>query len=115
MSTLVIRDHAIWMKHLPDFLQERVRQMEPGEVIRLEVDGIVGFWQRMDDGHDGRPTYGLKPVDAMRDVWHKWQARRGDTVTIRPVGEDATEYLKAVAETLSEWSSAEDELAYGDL
>jgi hypothetical protein len=115
MSTLTIKDNAIWIKHLPEPLQERARQMQAGETVRLEIDGVVGVWQRMDDGQDGRPTFGLKPIDAMREVWLKWQARRGETVVIKPVGEDAVDYLKAVSETLSEWSSAEDELAYGDL
>ncbi len=68
MSTLTIRDDLIWIKHLPEPLQARARQLQSGETIRLEIDGIVGVWQRMEDGQDGCPTYGLKPVDAMREV-----------------------------------------------
>ena len=55
---------------------------QEGAVIRLEVDGVPGTWVKMDDGKDGRPTPGIRPVGSYRDQWHKLQERRGDIVSL---------------------------------
>lgn len=116
MPTTRINDDTIWVKNIEadQQLRERIMRLKPGETIDLEVDGIVGKWERMRDGRDGRPTYGLKPVAEMRAIWARMQARRGEYVRIRETaGADA--YLAALPPTLSEWESAEDEEAYRDL
>ena len=44
MTMTVIRDDAIWIKHIegnPE-LQERIRALKPEQTLDLEVDGVVG-------------------------------------------------------------------------
>ena len=116
MATVAVRDDAIWIKHIEDGkpLQERLCKLRAGQTLHLEVDGIVGTWERMQDGSDGRPTLGIKPVAEMRTVWARMRQESGRIVPIREVVM-ATSYLEAVAATLTEWNSAEDEAAYADL
>ncbi len=116
MATTEIRDDAIWLKHLegdPD-LKARLGALAVGEMIELEVDGVVGTWERMRDGKDGRPTMGIKPVAAMRQVWAVFRKGPRRTIQVRQA-RSADAYLSAIAATLSEWNSAEDEIAYRDL
>ena len=116
MPTTTINDDAIWVKNIDgdSALKERIRTMRPGEVIDLEVDGIVGKLERMRDGRDGRPTFGIKPIAEMRQVWARLRARKEKIVAIRPVVL-ADSYLAALSPLLSEWDSAEDDEAYRDL
>lgn len=116
MTVVCIKDNAIWIKHIEAGPQicEMINQMKPGELVDLEVDGIVGKWERMRDGEDGRPTYGIKPVAEMREIWKKMQSRRGEIVKMREVV-TADTYLASLAPSLSEWDSPEDEEAYRDL
>jgi AbrB family looped-hinge helix DNA binding protein len=44
-----------------------------------------------------------------------WEVDAAGRVTVRRVQPIDAEYLKAVEATLSEWNTAEDEAAYGDL
>jgi hypothetical protein len=85
-----------------------------GEMIDLEVDGIVGPWEKAKTGKDGRPTAAIKPVGPMREIWKRFQARRGEIVAVRET-RTADSYLKALSGTLSEWNSPEDEEAFRDL
>lgn len=116
MPSTRINDDTIWIKNIEagPQLRERIMRLKPGEAVDLEVDGIVGRWERMRDGRDGRPTYGIKPVAEMREIWARMQKRRGQFVTIREVV-SADMYLASVAPTLSEWETPEDEEAYRDL
>ena len=116
MPSIRIEDNSVWVKHIeagPE-LQERIKAMKPGELLDLEVDGIVGQWERMKDGKDGRPTFGIKPVASMKDVWARMLKNKGSVVPIREV-QLADSYLSAVQTTLSEWDSPEDARAYRDL
>ena len=65
-------------------------------------------------GKDGRPTTAVKPVGPMREIWKRFQARRGEVVAIREA-RTADSYLKALSGTLSEWDSPEDNEAFRDL
>jgi hypothetical protein len=117
MPVIRISDESIWLKHIEGdkALRERIRNLAPEEVLDLEVNGVVGKWARMKDGKDGRPTWGIKPVGEMRLVWTRMrQQQTGKIVTIREVTM-ADSYLVALSDTLDEWSSQEDELAYADL
>jgi len=116
MATVTIRDDAIWISHIEGSraLQERLRRLPAGEALDLEVDGIVGTWERMRDGRDGRPTPGIKPISHMKQVWAEMRQKTGRTVKIREVV-TAESYLSAVSRTLEEWNSPEDEAAYADL
>jgi len=116
MAFIEISDDSIWAKQIEGgkALKDRILSLAPGEVIELEVDGIVGRWEKMREGRDGRPTMGIKPVGPMKEVWKQLQARRGDVVEVRQV-RTADAYLAALSETMTEWQSPEDEEAFRDL
>jgi hypothetical protein len=117
MATIRVNDDAIWIKSIEGnaSLQERIRALRPGDVLDLEVNGIVGKWQRMRDGRDGRPTLGIKPIAEMREVWARLR-RSGEpkVVAVREIT-TADSYLAALSSTLGEWDSKEDDEAYRDL
>ena len=117
MAKVRVRDDAIWLKHIEDDprLGKRILAMSAGDVVNLEVNGVVGPWQRMRDGRDGRPTLGIKPVAAMKDVWARLRREAtGQIVEIRTPDERDT-YLEALTPLMAEWDTAEDEEAYRDL
>ena len=115
-NLLEISDVAIWFKHVgAPGLAQRLKSLGPDESISLETDGIVGSWQRMKPGQDGRETYGIKPVGVMKDIWNDWfRRRKGEVIQIREVTV-VDDYLAAQSVLFSEWASAEDEAAFRDL
>jgi hypothetical protein len=116
MATMEIRDTAIWIKHLEDAdLGKHLADLNPGDQVDLEVDGVLGRWERMRSDADGRPSFGMRPIGAMSRVWSRWyQTRRGHAVLVRlPVAGD--DWLEAAGNLFPEWASAEDEAAFGDL
>ena len=116
MATVQVRDDAIWLKHIEGDadLRERIRSLDPGDVLDLEVDGVIGQWERMRDGKDGRPTFGIKPISTMREVWARLRGDTGRIVQVREVAK-ADSYLLALRPLLGEWDTPEDEMAYRDL
>jgi len=116
MAYVQIRDNAIWATHIEGDagLRNRLERLAPGKFVELEVAGVVGRWEKMRTGKDGRPTIGIKPVGPMRDKWKAMQNRRGETVEIREVAQTDS-YLAALLPLLSEWDSTEDDEAYRDL
>ena len=111
-----IEDVAIWFKHVksPPLL-ERLRSLEPEQEITLETGGVVGRWQRMKTGSDGRETLAIRPVGSMKTVWGEWfKTRKGENIEIREV-RMADDLLKATSGLFSEWSEEEDEEAFRDL
>jgi len=116
MAKVTIKDDSIWLKHIEGDprLKQRLLNLAADGIIDLEIDGIVGRWQRMKVGKDGRPTPGIKPIEAMRDVWARMRQQPGRVVDIREVL-TADSYLAALTAVMSEWDSPEDELAYSDL
>jgi len=88
VATTTVSDYVIWTKHIHDDpeLIERINCMWAGQTIRLEVDGVRGAWRKMDDGADGRPTPGVKPVGAAQEVWRRlFRTRRGEVVALKVV------------------------------
>lgn len=116
MAKVAIKDNSIWLRHIEGDarLVRRLENLHQDDVIELEVNGVVGRWQPMKRGKDGRATPGIKPIEAMRDVWGRMQSERGKLVDIREV-KTADSYLAALTPIMSEWNSPEDEEAYGDL
>lgn len=116
MGYLKIGDDLLWAKHIEGDkeLRERIINLPASSSIDLEVDGIVGQWEKAKTGKDGRATDAIKPIGPMRVIWKRFQARRGDIVKIRET-RTADSYLKAISETLTEWNSAADEEAFRDL
>lgn len=111
-----IQDHVIWFKHLRSpALVERLNNLEPDQELTLETDGVVGRWQRMKTGADGRGTPGIRPVGTMKSIWNEWfKAKKGALIEIREV-KMADDYLAAASSLFSEWAGEEDEDAFRDL
>ncbi len=116
MQKLEITDVAIWFKHVhaADLLA-KLESLAPEDEILLSVDRVVGRWQRMKTGKDGRPVHAIRPVGPMKEVWNAWyKSRKGERVEVQSV-ELADDLLAATSGLMSEWSSDEDESAFRDL
>ena|ERR1700693_1553271 len=116
MAFVTIRDDTLWASHIEGgaALKERILSLAAGEVIELEVDGIVGSWEKTRIGKDGRAQQSVKPIGSMKEVWKRFQFRRGEAVKIREV-KTVDPYLAALSDTMTEWNSPEDEEAFRDL
>jgi hypothetical protein len=117
MPNIEIRDNNLWAKHIQGgaALRDRILSLKPGEVIELEVAGVVGAWEKTRVGKDGRTQEAVKPIGNMKKIWDRFQSRRGEVVEIREV-RTADSYLAAVSDLLAdEWNSPEDEEAFRDL
>jgi len=80
-----IRDYVIWSKHLHGDLRlpARIEALDAGETIELEVDGVRGTWRKMDQGRDGRPTPGIRPLGSAQAFWRElYKSRRGAVVSV---------------------------------
>lgn len=116
MGFVKIKDDLLWAKQIEgdNGLQERIRRLPAGATIDLEIDGVVGHWEKAKTGRDGRATEAVKPVGPMREIWKRFQARRGEIVPIRET-RTADSYLAALTGVMTEWNSPEDEEAFRDL
>jgi hypothetical protein len=116
MGYVEISDDLLWTKNIQgdSDLQDRIARLPAGATIDLEIDGVVGNWEKAKIGRDGRPTAAIKPIGPMREIWKRFQQRRGEIVDIRET-RTADSFLKALNGTLSEWNSPEDEEAFRDL
>jgi hypothetical protein len=116
MATFLNNDDAIWLKNVnaDSNTIAMLRQIPAGTRLKLEVEGVKGEWQRMADGKDGRPTFGLKPVGKTMEFWKSLKPRRGEYLNFKIIDPRDT-YLSDIQSTLSEWNSEEDELAFNDL
>jgi hypothetical protein len=116
MATFLNNDNAIWLKHVnaDANVLALLRQVPAGTGLKLEIEGVVGDWERMANGKDGRPTLGLKPVGKTLAFWNSMSARRGEHLEFKII-DFRDSYLRDIQKTLSEWESDEDEAAFGDL
>jgi hypothetical protein len=76
---------VVWLKHIHDDpeLSRHLGSLTAGAVVALRVDGVAGKWVKMDDGKDGRPTPGLRPLGAVKDYWNAlFNEKRGEVVTV---------------------------------
>ena len=108
---------AIWTRGIEGdpALVDQILSMAPGETIDLEIEGVVGTWEKMKNGRDGRETRGIRPIGPMREVWRSVLQRRGSLVKIRRVAR-SDPYLAYVQSLLAEeWDSPEDDEAFRDL
>lgn len=88
MATTTVSDYVIWTKHIHGDaeLVSRVHTLWAGATLQLEVDGVRGVWRKMNDGADGRPTPGIRPIGSAQAVWRSlFKQRRGEAVTIRAI------------------------------
>lgn len=85
MGKIVVSDDVIWAKHIlgdSDLIQT-LSGLPGGEPVALIIDGVEGQWCKMEDGKDGRPTKGLRPVGRTKAFWKAlYQDRRGEAVPI---------------------------------
>jgi hypothetical protein len=116
VATFLNNDDAIWLKHIHADANALalLRQVPAGTPLKLEIEGVVGDWERMADGKDGRPTLGLKPVGKTLSFWKSMKTRRGEYLQLHII-DPRDHYLRDVQNTLSEWESEEDEVAFRDL
>jgi|TARA_R110002051_G_C8616291_1_gene482629 hypothetical protein len=114
-----VRDYVIWSKHLhgDPGLPARIEALSPGDVIDLEVDGMRGSWRKMDQGKDGRPTPGIRPLGSAQEFWRDlYRSRRGDVVSVNLIeatpgaAQRATVILPALGRTDEERRAALDAL-----
>ena len=83
MTHTTISDVVIWAKHLGGAPRERILALRPGELLMLKVDGVPGSWRKMDDGRDGRPTLGVRPMGPAAELWRRlYRERRGQIVAV---------------------------------
>jgi hypothetical protein len=62
MGRMIIRDDAVWAKHIDDpEIVRRILALPPGAPMTLLVDRNPVRFRKMRDGADGRPTDGLRP------------------------------------------------------
>jgi hypothetical protein len=118
MGRMIIRDDAVWAKHIDDpEIVRRILALPPGAPMTLLVDRNPVRFRKMRDGADGRPTEGLRPDDDFRDHWQTLQQRRGEEVTVELERPSPAEdpYLTSTAALLTEWNSPEDAKAYDGL
>ena len=86
MAATTVSDYVIWAKHIHDDpeLAQRILAMWAGQTIHQEVDGVGGTWRKMNDGGDGRPTPGIRPIGAAQEVWRDlFKRRRGEVVSLK--------------------------------
>ncbi len=116
MATFLNNDDAIWLKNVNADPQTKalLSQLAAGTRLKIEIEGVKGDWERMANGRDGRPTYGLKPVGETLLYWKTMKSRRGELLNFRII-DPRDGYLDSVQRTLSEWESPEDEAAFHDL
>jgi hypothetical protein len=116
MGYVQIKDDLLWAKQIEgdNELKERITRLPAGKTIDLEIDGVVGHWEKAKTGRDGRQTAAVKPVGPMREIWKRFQARRGEIVPIRET-RTADSYLAALTGVMTEWNSPADEEAFRDL
>ncbi len=86
MGVVEARDYVLWPKHIhgDPALRDELLGLTAGEVVRLDVDGIIGTWVKMEDGTKGQPTPGLKALGTAREHWHGlFKENPGAVVTIK--------------------------------
>lgn len=119
MGRLVIRDNALWTKHIEDDpeIVRRILALQADSPITLIIDGTPVHFRKMRDGADGRPTPGLRPATQSKAFWDDMQLRRGEIVPVRleGAGPSLDPYLASIEPLLSEWMSPEDAAAYDGL
>ena len=116
MAQVRLNGDAIWLRGIEGDkdLREAIRALSPGDTIDLEIAGVVGTWEKMRDGRDGRPTQAIRPVGSMRETWRSMQAKRGQILQVRRAPAAMSE-LMALRHLLEEWDTPEDDEAYRDL
>jgi len=100
MATTTVSDYVIWTKHIHGDagLADDIARLAAGETIDLRIDSVDGTWRKMDDGRDGRPTSGLRPLGRTLTFWNGlYKSRRGDVVSLERLDIEAAGFREADA------------------
>jgi hypothetical protein len=113
MATTTVSDYVIWTKHIHGDagLADDIARLAAGETIDLRIDNVGGTWRKMDDGRDGRPTSGLRPLGRTSTFWNGlYKSRRGDVVSLERLepGVDGFREVEAPAYTSAGSAAASD-------
>lgn len=87
-----VTDWSLWIKHISGdrALSQQLADLHEGQTVTLLIGGHEGVWVKKANGKDGRPTQGLKPLGAMKDIWFDWfRSDRGALIDIVMVQEPA--------------------------
>ena len=116
MGSCLNNGDCLWFKHLEtdESSFHRLYKLKAGSRIRVEIDGVVGHWVRMDDGADGRPTPGIRPITQAKKHWKSLIPRRGERLEFK-LARHALAKPAVVQVMTDEWKSAEDEAAFHNL
>jgi hypothetical protein len=98
-----VRDYVIWSKHIhgDQALARRIETLAPGQTLHLKVDGVRGTWRKMDQGKDGRPTPGIRPLGAAQQFWRElYKSRRGAVVSVALLDDEAQDRGRQAAAVL---------------
>ena len=82
MSFVEVTDYALWIEHIHGNqpLQDRIRDMQAGELIELEVAGFRSVWEKL----PGDQRHGIKASGEAHRLWHEMRdERRGGIASIR--------------------------------
>ena len=113
-----VRDHVLWTKHIrgDDTLKVTLNALSERSQIDLEVDGYRGTWQKMDDGRNGQPTAGLKPLEPARSHWHTLVRNTMGSVVTIALASDAQNAATGRDEQSFEevWAQIQRNVASGD-
>ena len=75
--------YCIWARHCDPDLKAVIDKLVPGQKLHLMVNGSPTVWTRMNDGTDGRPTFGIRIVDG-RSAWQSIPLREICEIRILP-------------------------------
>lgn len=111
MAQTTICDFVIWAKHVhgDSRVVAAILSLKAGEVITATVDRRPGLWRKMDDGRDGRPTAGIRPIGQTAEFWRSlYRERRGQLVSIEVLhgGEAAIPLVPSPLKTEAERRAA---------
>jgi hypothetical protein len=91
MSFVQVRDYALWVGDIYGnaALQDRIRALDTGETIELEVEGFRSLWEKLPTHGNDPDRHGIKASGEARRQWHALRDERfAGIVSIRACDEN---------------------------
>ncbi|MGI9343133.1 MAG: hypothetical protein ACR2QV_09790 [Gammaproteobacteria bacterium] len=78
MSFVQVRDYALWVGDIYGnaALQDRIRALDTGETIELEVEGCRSVWEKLPTRGPQQDQHGVKAAGEARRQWHALRDER---------------------------------------